>query len=644
MPLKKIFSFTLLFLAITVFILSYAAGHSIQHHLFNSDSLYLPVLFKNLLQYGGHIQDWYLTPAPYFFPDYFLFLVAYLSTSTAFAQLVIYALLQILLTAIFLYFLFKTTDKHNAFFASCFTSTLFIFFALESGKPALLLFASAFHYGEFLSGIALIALLINYNHCITHQKRAGAFLFLCVLSFLTTLSDTLFLIQFLAPLPIALGLNNLLLHEKITKNMFAPLFLLFVGITGSLSYTLFITHPTRYSTLLGIAKLKDNCSTIISIFHDFFTQSPTLTIYVLVFYILSIFILAILFFKKRISYRYHTLVFLTLFSLASTGCTLCSTLFSTTFNPVYRYFIPTMFWPLILGVMMLVYILKSKFFCAANILAILCLIYLSSQTIELIKKNGLAFNYYPKEIACLDKALTKYPFKHGIAQYWDAKKIQSFSKKNLTLAQHMDNLDEHPWITSELFFRPTYDFAIISSRASLSYQLSQKKLEELNGPPQATIQCGMRSILIYGLNQLQVRPIIRIGDAHTWQACDLPTKEGHYTPSCAIQSNKQHPQGILSYGPYEPLPAGEYQFEINYSSANKIQETAGDWDVVTAESTGAILLTQGVLLGTEHQQSNITGHFTLKQTRGMMTKIEIRTHLSAIGTMTLNNITIQRVK
>ncbi len=42
----------------------YLAGGAFQNLLFNSDALYLPVLFKDIIQNGGSISDWYPTPAP----------------------------------------------------------------------------------------------------------------------------------------------------------------------------------------------------------------------------------------------------------------------------------------------------------------------------------------------------------------------------------------------------------------------------------------------------------------------------------------------------------------------------------------------------------------------------------------------------
>ncbi|TFW22237.1 hypothetical protein, partial [Duganella callida] len=43
---------------------------------FNSDAQYLPALYADLVEQGGRLRQWYLTPAPYFLPDWPLYFAA----------------------------------------------------------------------------------------------------------------------------------------------------------------------------------------------------------------------------------------------------------------------------------------------------------------------------------------------------------------------------------------------------------------------------------------------------------------------------------------------------------------------------------------------------------------------------------------
>jgi hypothetical protein len=90
---------------------------------------------------------------------------------------------------------------------------------------------------------------------------------------------------------------------------------------------------------------------------------------------------------------------------------------------------------------------------------------ISIHAFELVEKNGFSDDFYPDYIACIDGSLKNFHLVYGIAQYWDAKHIQAFSKQKIVLAQHWSDLQEQKHITSDAFFKSAYDFAIISEYA-----------------------------------------------------------------------------------------------------------------------------------------------------------------------------------
>ena len=85
--------------ALGALLLIFRAGHPVQAHLIHSDALYLPVLFDDLLRHGGRFADWFLTPAPYFFPDMPMYWLAWLASDSVFGQTTAFALLQTVFTA-----------------------------------------------------------------------------------------------------------------------------------------------------------------------------------------------------------------------------------------------------------------------------------------------------------------------------------------------------------------------------------------------------------------------------------------------------------------------------------------------------------------------------------------------------------------
>jgi hypothetical protein len=51
----------------------FAVGEGEMRSFFMSDTLYLPSIYRDLFQQGGHLRDWSLNPAPNFFPDMALY-------------------------------------------------------------------------------------------------------------------------------------------------------------------------------------------------------------------------------------------------------------------------------------------------------------------------------------------------------------------------------------------------------------------------------------------------------------------------------------------------------------------------------------------------------------------------------------------
>ena len=136
---KNIFLFFLLTLSLANIFSSYISGSPIQSHLFNSDALYLPTLFSDIFQNNGRIKDWLLTPAPYFFPDYPAFMLAYLIGSTPYSQIILFALIQTTLTFFAIWFVASVTTKVNSFLAATTGLVVLVSLALSAGEPFVLI-------------------------------------------------------------------------------------------------------------------------------------------------------------------------------------------------------------------------------------------------------------------------------------------------------------------------------------------------------------------------------------------------------------------------------------------------------------------------------------------------------------------------
>lgn len=618
---KNIFLFFLLTLSLANIFASYVSGSPIRGHLFNSDALYLPTLFSDIFQNNGQIKDWFLTPAPYFFPDYPAFMLAYFIGSTPYSQIILFALIQITLTFFAIWFVARVISKDNSFFAASTALLILIWLALSAGAPFSLILNSAFHYGAFLSAILLAALWIKFKNEDERRKRSQIFLLMAAITYVTTLSDNLFLVQFIAPFIAVQILTAIAGRDFSLKNKIPPILLAICSLLGSISYKWAVANQTRYPTAIGIDKLSSNLKYIYELLHSATIDNPA---FGLIFLLYIGIVLNSFTQLMRGEREGSELSWLAIFSFLSFCATLGAVSLVTNLLITSRYLIPALSWPVIVVFIFLSYRLRDHFSNLAIAISLLILAPMSWSSYHSIMSDGIEKQYYPEEISCIDNALEKENLHNGIAQYWDAKYLQNFSRLNLNVAQHFDNLGEMYWITSKEYFKQSYDFAIISESAAPPYKISSEALTRINGTPKSVKSCGSKLVFMYGKDKMRVRKIVSVGDSYTWKACELPTIIGEKTADCEMQKKDNAMSGHLTFGPYEQLQAGQYTFQIAYSSTASKGDTVGDWDVVIALPNEAKILKNGPLTGTDGTSERLVGNFTLDSGKDLE-KIEIRT-------------------
>ncbi|AZP11736.1 hypothetical protein [Undibacterium parvum] len=605
-------------------VISYLAKDPALKDLFNSDAVFLPLLFQNLFDFGGNIRDWYLTPAPYFFPDYLVFLVSHYVGENIYSRIVIFAIIQTSIMFVFTYLISRQLEKKSALFTSTLVTILMTWLSLNAGEPFILMLFSAFHFGAFISSMIFILLLLLYPKCKTNSHRALILSIQSILTFLSSLSDTLFVVQTLIPVFFSVLLINIIFHEKQFRNYLPATIPLPFGILGLVLYPNLIEHNTRYSIVIGIEKIDVNFSTILSIFNQVIVKTPFFGV-AFIFYLAFSVLCFMYLLKKRflfnISKQLIQIIIFVFFSILS--MLFVALLVTNQAQLPPRYYIATFIWPIIIGTIVCAYMLKNKFFYFYCSISIVISVYLCLNALSIARNNEVSDDFYPKDISCLDRAISEENLSNGIAQYWDAKYIQAFSKSGVTLAQYWDDLNEMRWITSKTFFKNNYDFAIVSKDA----KLFKKSIEQINiviGVPQKTITCGNRDLLIYGKNNFRTRKINIPGDSYKWLGCNLPTVSGNYTSKCEIENERNSKPGALSFGPYEKLPSGNYFFEIEYVSDQRKSDVVGDWDLAIALPEQAKVLQNGTLLGTDAKEGKVSGFFSIDSVFNME-KIEFRT-------------------
>lgn len=517
MPIRTAASLPLLLslpaFAVACLAVCYLSGHGLRAGLLNADALYLPTLFDDLLARGGRLSDWYLTPAPYFFPDYPLYLAAYWLAPDAYGQIIVFGMLQCALLFAATIVLARTLGSPAPLPCAACSLTLFAWLAASGREPFVLLLSNAWHFGSFLNALLLAAAWLHYRQ----SGARGALWTACALACGATLSDSLFLLQ--AALPLACVATAQVLLERGRpsgrgadwRRRLLPAWAPLVGaLLGHAGYEWVVTHPTRYQAEMDLGHLPANLRALSAIARGLWETLPPAVLGWLACFAFALACAARLARRRDPFGLPPSLAWLPVFWLVSLASTLAVSLLVTNLPLAARYFIAAACWPILLAPMAAAQLLGERRAPALLLAgAFACTLGIGTVTLRQWQAHPLEYAYYPPNIACLDQALAGPGLhhggvKHGIAQYWDAKPFQRFSRRGIVLAQHIASLDELPWITSGRYFRPAYDFALVGPDAPPPHHIPAARLEAINGAPAARVRCGAYTVLLYGHDLLKV--------------------------------------------------------------------------------------------------------------------------------------------
>lgn len=610
----SIVAFVLLTIALLAVVLDYLSGAIWQGHVLNADMLYLPTVFADVFSHGGHLRDWYLTPAPYFFPDFLLYWPAYVLGKTTYSQIIIFTTLQISLMFVLIWFIARQVVKNDPAIASVLITLVLLCFAFtaQGTEPFVLLLVSACHFGGFLAGLFFVGFWLYYDKVDRANKRLryGLLFLLMAVVFWATLSDNLFTLQVTLPFVITLFVLNKLSGISFRKDLLALLFLTTVG--SWIFYSVTVPFKTHSFGRMSLSKIPEQAGVALHFFWDVITQNGVYAVVFVMYLICSIYLFRRLKENKRYPGPLSKFV---LFCFSSFALSACLSLLIYNLTTV-RYQIPSFFWPVVVIGLVLPRIFGKYFRWVGVILSFFFIAPWSIHAYKMSTLKRVSSQYYPDEIACIDHALEKTGLTQGIAPYWQAKPMQNFSRLKLNIAQYYDDVSPQAWITSKNYFKKRYDFAIINTTYP-SDKLPAESVIYLNGLPKETVVCGRNTLLIYGKNQLRVEKFDTAGDSYLWKGWDLKaSKLTIKSNDGKIKKRVLSSSGRFTFGPPVTLSDGEYLFELSYNSSDMSSEPIGSWSLVVPSDNfilrhfqGKSILQQGVLVGTQDKQHTITGRF-----------------------------------
>jgi hypothetical protein len=281
---------------------------------------------------------------------------------------------------------------------------------------------------------------------------------------------------------------------------------LFSGL-GFISYNFLVAHPTRYPPSIGLEKIYGNLTDLSVSVVRTMAATPAFGISVAVYVGLMLFALAGGIVKWNERDDPSPTAWLMVFSVSAICSTIVAAAFVTDLPVMSRYLIPVFFWPVVTVPLVVRHVLGTRFLALGTTVSLLAIVSLTTVSYGLATSKGISGQYYPSDLACLDDAVERGGLHNGIAQYWDAKYLQQFSRLNLNIAQYEGDLAETRWITSQRYFRRRYDFAVLSRDAESTFNISPDDLAKVNGAARQIVACGSRALYIYGKDGLRVSAV-----------------------------------------------------------------------------------------------------------------------------------------
>ena len=324
---------------------------------------------------------------------------------------------------------------------------------------------------------------------------------MAILAFMSAISDGFFITQTIVPLAAIASCQALLGRRAIRQGIQTPLCIVLAAtVAGFFGDNVLAFTATRPRPHIGLEGVWQRAASMIDIF-----LSVTATYPVLVIVFLSYGVVVARSGRGFLSAPDTVSRFdwLSVFSALSVLSTIVTLLLLTNVPVIgARYLIPLFFWPVIVVTLFVGRNFQRWFAPAALIFPVLMMAPLAIGGYALVRASRPGTDYYPSEIACIDDVLKNSNARNGVAQYWDARYLQTFSKLKLNVAQYSKNLDPMNFFTSNRYFRRSYDFAISSRNVNNAWDIPVDALIRVGGQPSIVKRCGSRTLYVFEKDRL----------------------------------------------------------------------------------------------------------------------------------------------
>lgn len=454
---------------------------------FNSDTLYMPSIYKDVFIDGTGFKGWHLNGAPNFFPDMLFYCIINWITGNFISACFTYSIIQYVFILFMFYLIYIEFFGKNNLAPITIANLLMTLFFLTNLRNndfmfSFLTLSISYHMGAFV--MSLIAMFFTFKYYNSSKTRYLILLF--VFSTLGFINDRLFVVMYSLPVFSFIALIFIRTGRKrilfiLSSNVLSMLigYLLFRAI----KFSNYIYIYGLEGKIYNFANMKKCISIMLSEHWNILLEMKNHGI-IFILTILSFFLMVYIaiknirgiYLKKSID---NKILINTLFVLFAS-----SFIFITYLNPAIngyylglahlRYNIYVLYLG-IFSISFLINIVLANYGKIQNVinytLALFFLMVAINHASKIKIGNGLKefFNYYPNSVQQIDNVAKENGLKYGISEYWTAKLTTMFSKEDLRVYTVFEKLV--PWyhVTNENWYyntgkgkygNPEFDFII----------------------------------------------------------------------------------------------------------------------------------------------------------------------------------------
>ena len=415
------------------------------YSFFNSDAVFFNNLSESIISGESVLSDWILTGAPRVFPSIVSSLLIFNFIKNNFIAHILLLMMQLLIFNILMKYLLNIFTNNRYSLLTILVINIFLVFSFKT-EPFSYVLINSHHFDNYLNFLTCTILFFGIKNKYWNNIFIKGFLL-----FISSFSNPIFFVCFTGPVLIKnLFSQKFNLQNSIIKNSI----LLFISISGIILSKLLFAH--------------NNCSFCYDNTYQEMNKIMFGNIYISLYHIKEFFISHSSFFqnicfatsflvpiayilKKKINNRNIKIlsdpkIQLFSFFIISIILSIFCFLFIKT-NPQFRH-LYVLYFPCLIVIPI---ILFSKIKNFVNNYYFQISIFIFSFVILLViskidTKKQLNFEFYPKDIAFIDKTLSNHNVSHGFVKYEFGNRLIFLSNLSLTMIHFHKIKPLHLWL------------------------------------------------------------------------------------------------------------------------------------------------------------------------------------------------------